>query len=274
MGEDLVNHCVNDILVHGARRSPSSTTSPPGSSRRTSPPRIVAGVARGCRAHEMTLVGGETAELPDLFQPAHYDLAGTISAWWRRRPRYTATACGPAIGLIGFESNGLHTNGYTLARHIVFERLNLDVADPFPETDRSVAQVLLDVHRSYAAALTSVLPRIHALAHITGGGIAGNLVRVLPDGCEAVVDAAAWPWPIVFRVLMRAGQRVARRNAARLQSGDRHDRGGGAGRCRGDHARRGAGEGARATDRRSVRGPHPRPLCRAMIWEVARHIAH
>jgi phosphoribosylformylglycinamidine cyclo-ligase len=87
----------------------------------------------------------------------------------------------------------------------VFERLNLDVSDPFPETDRTVAQVLLDVHRSYVSAVTPVLSRIHALAHITGGGIAGNLVRVLPTGCEAVVDAASWPWPTVFRVLMRAG---------------------------------------------------------------------
>jgi phosphoribosylformylglycinamidine cyclo-ligase len=111
----------------------------------------------------------------------------------------------PGDQVIGYASNGLHTNGYTLARHIVFERLKLDVNDPFPETNRSVAQVLLDVHRSYAAAVTPVLPRIHALAHITGGGIAGNLVRVLPDGCEAVLDSAGWPWPIVFRVLMRAG---------------------------------------------------------------------
>jgi phosphoribosylformylglycinamidine cyclo-ligase len=88
----------------------------------------------------------------------------------------------------------------------VFDRLRLDVHDPFPETGRTVAQVLLDVHRSYAAAVTPVLPRLHALAHVTGGGIAGNLVRVLPAGCEAVVDTRGWSWPPVFRVLMRAGE--------------------------------------------------------------------
>jgi phosphoribosylformylglycinamidine cyclo-ligase len=92
-----------------------------------------------------------------------------------------------------------------LARRIVFEQMRLDVGDPFPETGRSVAQVLLDVHRSYAAAVTPALSRVHALAHITGGGIPGNLVRVLPAGCEAVVEQRAWPWPDVFRVLMRSG---------------------------------------------------------------------
>ena len=113
--------------------------------------------------------------------------------------------CSPFDVLIGYASNGLHTNGYTLARRIVFEQMGLDVGDPFPETDRTVGQVLLDVHRSYAAAVTPVLSRVHALAHITGGGIPGNLVRVLPAGCEAVVDQRGWSWPDVFRVLMRSG---------------------------------------------------------------------
>jgi len=88
----------------------------------------------------------------------------------------------------------------------VFEQLKLDVHDPFPETGRTVAQELLAVHRSYATVVTPVLPRLHALAHITGGGIAGNLVRVLPEGCQAVIDAGSWPWPPLFRVLMRAGK--------------------------------------------------------------------
>jgi len=108
--------------------------------------------------------------------------------------------------LIGYASNGLHTNGYTLARRVVFDTLRLDLDDEFPETGRSVAQVLLDVHRSYAGAVTPILSHVHALAHITGGGIPGNLVRVLPQGCEAIVDAGSWRWPAVFRVLMRAGK--------------------------------------------------------------------
>jgi len=108
--------------------------------------------------------------------------------------------------LIGYASNGLHTNGYTLARQIVFDTLGLDIGHEFPETGQSVAQVLLAVHRSYATAVTPVISRPHALAHITGGGIAGNVVRVLPPDCEAVIDARAWRWPAVFRVLMRAGR--------------------------------------------------------------------
>ena len=206
VGEDLVNHCVNDILVHGARPiafldyvataelDPETATA------------IVTGVARGCKAHEMTLAGGETAQMPDLYQAGQYDLAGTIVGVVEERAALHGDLVRPGDVLIGYASNGLHTNGYTLARRIVFERLRLDVRDEFPEIGRTVAQVLLDVHRSYAAAVSPVLPRLHALAHITGGGISGNLVRVLPQGCEAIVDARAWRWPPVFRVLMRAGE--------------------------------------------------------------------
>ena len=206
VGEDLVNHCVNDILVHGARPiafldyvataelDPETTTA------------VVSGVARGCKAHEMTLAGGETAQMPDLYQAGQYDLAGTIVGVVEERAALHGDLVRPGDVLIGYASNGLHTNGYTLARRIVFERLRLDVRDEFPEMGRTVAQVLLDVHRSYAAVVSPVLPRLHALAHITGGGISGNLVRVLPQGCEAIVDARAWRWPPVFRVLMRAGE--------------------------------------------------------------------
>src|SRR5205823_2025829 len=121
----------------------------------------------------------------------------------------------PGDVLIGYASNGLHTNGYSLARRIVFDTMKLDVGDPFPGDGRPVAQVLLAVHVSYAAAVMPVIPRLHALAHITGGGIPGNLIRVLPEGCEAVVDAGGWPWPPVFRALMREG-RVALAEMRRL----------------------------------------------------------
>ena len=112
----------------------------------------------------------------------------------------------PGDLLIGYASTGLHTNGYTLARRVVFEWMKLGLDDPFPETGQTVAQVLLAIHRSYAAALRPVLGVVHALAHVTGGGIPGNLIRVMPSGMEAVVDAGSWPWPALFRVLMRAGQ--------------------------------------------------------------------
>ncbi|HEV2750611.1 MAG TPA: phosphoribosylformylglycinamidine cyclo-ligase [Gemmatimonadales bacterium] len=205
VGEDLVNHCVNDILVHGARPLAFLDYLATAELEPETAAAIVAGVARACRAHEMTLAGGETAQLPDLYQAGYYDLAGTIVGVVEERAALHGDLVRPGDVLIGYASNGLHTNGYTLARRIVFDRLRLDMRDEFPETGRTVAQVLLDVHRSYAAAVSPVLLRLHALAHITGGGIPGNLVRVLPEGCEAVVDARSWRWPAVFRVLMRSG---------------------------------------------------------------------
>src|SRR2546425_220117 len=129
---------------------------------------LVDGVARACRAHEMTLAGGETAQLPDLYQPGHYDLAGTIVGVVEERDALHGDRVRPGDVLLGYASTGLHTNGYTLARRIVFETLGLDLDAEFPDTGRSVAQVLLDVHRSYAAAVTPVLSRVHALAHVTG----------------------------------------------------------------------------------------------------------
>ncbi len=205
VGEDLVNHCVNDVLVHGARPLAFLDYIATGTLEPAVAAALVDGVARACRAHEMTLAGGETAQLPDLYQPGHYDLAGTIVGVVEERDALHGDRVRPGDVLLGYASTGLHTNGYTLARRIVFETLGLDLDAEFPDTGRSVAQVLLDVHRSYAAAVTPVLSRVHALAHVTGGGIPGNLVRVLPDGCEAVVDAGAWRWPAVFRALMRAG---------------------------------------------------------------------
>jgi len=205
VGEDLVNHCVNDILVHGATPLAFLDYVATGQLEPDIAAAIVAGVARGCRAHDITLAGGETAQLPDLYHPGHYDLAGTIVGVVEERAALHGDLVRTGDVLIGYASNGLHTNGYTLARRIVFDTLRLDVLDEFPETGRSVAQVLLDVHRSYATAVTPIISRLHALAHITGGGMPGNLVRVLPVGAEAVVDAGGWPWPALFRVLMRAG---------------------------------------------------------------------
>jgi phosphoribosylformylglycinamidine cyclo-ligase len=205
VGVDIVNHCVNDILVHGAAPLAFQDYIATGKLVPDVAAGIVEGITRGCQAHEMTLAGGETAELPDLYAEGHYDLAGTIVGVVEEDAALHGHKVSAGDVLIGYASSGLHTNGYTLARRIVFDDLKLDVGDRFPETNESVADVLLTVHTSYAAAITPVLPLIHALAHITGGGIAGNLVRVLPEGCEAVVDAGSWSWPQVFRVLKTAG---------------------------------------------------------------------
>jgi phosphoribosylformylglycinamidine cyclo-ligase len=206
VGEDLVNHSVNDILVHGATPLAFLDYIATGNLVPEIAAQIVSGVARGCRAHDMTLAGGETAQMPDLYQPGHYDLAGSIVGVVEEDKALHGDRVSAGDQLIGYASTGLHTNGYTLARKIVFDSMKLAIDDPFPEAEQSVGQVLLAVHRSYAAALRPLLGEVHALAHVTGGGIAGNLVRVLPPGVEAVVDAGSWPWPALFRVLMRAGQ--------------------------------------------------------------------
>jgi phosphoribosylformylglycinamidine cyclo-ligase len=206
VGEDLVNHSVNDILVHGATPLAFLDYIATGNLVPEIAAQIVSGVARGCRAHDMTLAGGETAQMPDLYQPGHYDLAGSIVGVVEEDRALHGDRVTAGDQLIGYASTGLHTNGYTLARKIVFDWMKLGVDDRFPETEQSVGQVLLAVHRSYTAALRPLLGDVHALAHVTGGGIAGNLVRVLPPGVEAVVDAGSWPWPPLFRVLMRAGQ--------------------------------------------------------------------
>ncbi len=205
VGEDLVNHGVNDILVHGATPLAFMDYIAGAGLGVEQIAGLVEGIARGCRAHGMALAGGETAQMPGLYRPGTYDLAGTIVGVVEEEAAIHGDAIRPGDVLLGYASSGLHTNGYTLARRIVSERMGLGIADRFGELDRSVAEVLLDVHRSYFRSVTPVLPRLHGLAHITGGGIPGNLVRILPPGCEAVVDPASWDPPPLFTTLQRAG---------------------------------------------------------------------
>lgn len=206
VGEDLVNHCVNDILVHGA--APLAFLDYIGGSS-LAPETIltlVEGVARGCRAHGMTLAGGETAQLPDLYPPGHYDLAGTILGVVSEGAALHGDRVRVGDRLVGYASSGLHSNGYTLARRIVFDELRLDLDSEPRELGAPLGEALLAVHRSYWAAISPVLHRVHALAHITGGGIPGNLARSLPDGCRARVERGSWPVPALFRWLREAGR--------------------------------------------------------------------
>ncbi len=209
IGHDLVNHCVNDVLVQGARPLFFLDYVAFGSLVPAVVEAVVAGVAAGCRENGCALLGGETAEMPGLYTPPDYDLAGFLVGCVGE-----ADLLGPSLvragdALVGLASSGLHTNGYSLARRIVSDRLRLGVDDPFPGEGASTADVLLRIHRSYLAALTPVLRRVHALAHITGGGLPGNLDRALPDSLDARVDTASWTVPNLFRVLGEAGQ-VAR----------------------------------------------------------------
>ena len=205
VGHDLVNHCVNDILVQGAiplffldyvgfgKLVPSVLEA------------VVTGVTRGCRENGATLAGGETAELPGVYTPPDYDLAGFIVGYVEEDAILGPARVVEGDQLIGLESSGLHTNGYSLARRIVFDRMGLDVTDEFPGESATVAEVLLRVHRSYLKALRPVLTRVHAMAHITGGGLPGNLNRALPDSLDAAVDVSSWQVPNLFRQLERAG---------------------------------------------------------------------
>jgi phosphoribosylformylglycinamidine cyclo-ligase len=198
---------VNDLLVHGAepfyfldylavhRVEPGRVES------------IVAGITAGCGQAGCALVGGETAEMPDLYAPGEYDLAGFAVGVVERRRIVTGAEVAPGDRVLGLASSGLHSNGYSLARAIVFERLGLTVHDPLPGVHRTVADELLVPTRIYVKPVLGLLRAlpVRAMAHITGGGITENLPRVLPEGCRAVIRPSAWPLPPVFRVLQDAG---------------------------------------------------------------------
>jgi phosphoribosylformylglycinamidine cyclo-ligase len=206
VGEDLVNHSVNDILVHGAAPIAFMDYIAGDGMGVEQLAQIVEGVARGCRAHEMALAGGETAQMPGLYQPGTYDLAGTIIGVVEEDRALHGEAITAGDVLLGYASTGLHTNGYTLARRIVFQQMGLDLADQLGDTGQTVAQALLAVHRSYYRSVLPALGHVHGLAHITGGGIAGNLVRILPAECQATVDPDSWELPPLFTTLQQAGR--------------------------------------------------------------------
>jgi len=205
IGRDLVNHCVNDILVQGALPLFFLDYVAFGKLDPKVAEAVVAGVARGCRENSCALIGGETAEMPGLYTPPDYDLAGFIVGYVEETRILGPQRVRPDDVLIGLPSSGLHTNGYSLARKILSERLKLRMGDAFPDGGGAVADVLLAEHRSYLPALKPVLDRVHALAHITGGGLPGNLDRALPPTLDAVVDTSSWKVPGVFGVLKNAG---------------------------------------------------------------------
>ncbi|NUO63991.1 MAG: phosphoribosylformylglycinamidine cyclo-ligase [Gemmatimonadaceae bacterium] len=205
IGHDLVNHCTNDILVQGASPLFFLDYVAFGKLEPRVVEGVVAGVAAGCRENGCALIGGETAEMPGVYTPPDYDLAGFIVGLVEENRVLGSERVRPGGVLVGLESSGLHTNGYSLARRIVSERMKLGPHDRFPGTERSVADVLLAVHRSYLAALRPVLDHIHAMAHITGGGLPGNLNRALPGNMDALVETGSWTVPGVFQELARAG---------------------------------------------------------------------
>ena len=207
VGRDLVNHCVNDILVQGAR--PLFFLDYFGTGR-LSPQvaaEVVRGMAEGCRAAGCALVGGETAEMPGMYRDGEYDLAGCIVGLVDRTRIIDGAKVGVGDVLIGLASDGLHTNGYSLARHVLLDKARLSVDDFIPEFGRTLGEELLSPHRCYAPAVLPLLDQfdIHAMAHITGGGFYDNIPRVLPSGVGAVVERRMWETPAVFRYIQTVG---------------------------------------------------------------------
>lgn len=205
VGHDLVNHCTNDILVQGAIPLFFLDYVAFGALDPIVVEAVVAGVAAGCRENACALLGGETAEMPGVYTPPDYDLAGFIVGYVDEDAILSAQRVRSGDVLVGLESSGLHTNGFSLARRIVSDRMKVKVDDAFPGDTRSVAEVLLAVHRSYLSLLKPLLAKIHAMAHITGGGIPGNLNRVLPPNLDARVDTSTWRIPNLFEQLQKSG---------------------------------------------------------------------
>jgi phosphoribosylformylglycinamidine cyclo-ligase len=209
IGVDLVNHCVNDILVQGARPLFFLDYLATGRLDPDVAVRIVDGLSRACAENGCALLGGETAEMPGFYADGEYDVAGFIVGAVERARLIDGRSVVPGDVLIGIPSSGLHTNGYSLARTIVFDRLRLTVSDHVKELGCTVAEALLAPHRSYLAIVRPLLDAlpgaVHGMAHITGGGITDNLPRGLPEGTAAVVRIGSWEVPPIFGWLQYGG---------------------------------------------------------------------
>jgi phosphoribosylformylglycinamidine cyclo-ligase len=208
IGADLVNHCVNDILVQGATPLFFLDYLATGRLSPDVAEQIVDGLAKACKDNGCALLGGETAEMPGFYNDGEYDVAGFIVGAVDRSQIIDGRSIKIGDALIGLPSSGLHTNGYSLARKIVFEELNLKVDSHVPELGETVGDALLRTHRSYLNVIKPLLTRgqIKGMAHITGGGITDNLPRVLPAGTAARVDRSTWRVPAIFRWLGEGGR--------------------------------------------------------------------
>jgi phosphoribosylformylglycinamidine cyclo-ligase len=207
MGADLVNHCVNDIAVVGAR--PLFFLDYIGCEKLS--PRVfkqlLGGFSRACRAAGCALIGGETAQMPGMYRRGEYDLAGCIVGLVDRSKIIDGRRIRPGDIVLGLASNGLHTNGYSLARKILFEKMRLKPHSRLPGSRTTLGRELLRVHRNYQPLLARVAPGIvKGLAHITGGGLIDNLPRILPKNCDALIDTRRWRVPPLFQVLQENGR--------------------------------------------------------------------
>ena len=208
IGQDLVNHCVNDIFVHGA--VPQFFNDYIGIAKMQPEviEQIIWGMSKACKENEMALIGGEMAEMPGIYHADDFDLVGTIVGLVEKKNLITGSTIAENDVIIGFPSSGLHTNGYSLARKIIFEKLALNIDSYIKELNTTIQEALLSIHLSYFNLLKNYAAsrHVHGMAHITGGGLKGNIKRILPSDLSAEIDCAAWKTPPIFSWLVNEGE--------------------------------------------------------------------
>lgn len=207
IGQDLVNHCIDDIAVIGARPLFFLDYLASGKLDPKVFTEILKGFAKACKAGGCALVGGETAQMPGMYQPGEYDVAGTIVGVVDRTSIIDGSRIRKGDVIVGLASNGLHTNGYSLARKVLFETMKLKPGSKLEGVRGTVADELLRVHKNYQPLMAS-LPKgvLKGAAHITGGGLVDNLPRVLPSNCDARIDIGSWKVPAIFNIIGREGK--------------------------------------------------------------------
>jgi phosphoribosylformylglycinamidine cyclo-ligase len=206
IAQDLVNHCINDIAVTGAK--PLFFLDYIGAERLEPPVfnQLISGFTKACQAGRCALIGGETAQMPDMYHRGEYDLAGCIVGIVDREKIIDGSRIVPSDVLIGLPSNGLHTNGYSLARKVLLSKMRLSLEQKIEGLSKTLGEELLRIHRNYQPILAEIPPgRIKGAAHITGGGLIDNLPRILPATCDALIDTSSWKVPAIFRLIQRGG---------------------------------------------------------------------
>jgi phosphoribosylformylglycinamidine cyclo-ligase len=206
IAQDLVNHCINDIAVTGAK--PLFFLDYIGAERLDPPVfnQLISGFTKACQVGRCALIGGETAQMPDMYHRGEYDLAGCIVGIVDREQIIDGSRIVPSDVLIGLPSNGLHTNGYSLARKVLLSEMRLDLGQKVEGLSKTLGEELLRIHRNYEPVLAEIPPgRIKGAAHITGGGLIDNLPRILPATCDALIDTSSWKVPAIFRLIQRGG---------------------------------------------------------------------
>jgi phosphoribosylformylglycinamidine cyclo-ligase len=206
IAQDLVNHCINDIAVTGAK--PLFFLDYIGAERLEPAVfnQLITGFTKACKAGRCALIGGETAQMPSMYRRGEYDLAGCIVGLVDRERIIDGSRIVPSDVLIGLPSNGLHTNGYSLARKVLLSQMRLDLNQKVDGLSKTLGEELLRIHRNYQPVLASIpAGRIKGAAHITGGGLVDNLPRILPSQCDALIDPASWKVPPIFRLIQKSG---------------------------------------------------------------------